>query len=70
MVLLSQSQVLCKKLRLLSGVIGETREVEVGQWSAWEQVSGKHLTNGLDVEAKACDTELRTEEESEEEGEA
>ena len=51
-------------------VVGEAGEVEVGEWPTREEVTSQHLTNGLDIEAKASDSVLSTKEESEEESEA
>lgn len=67
-VLLSQSQVLCKKVRLRRSVVGEAGKVEVGKRPTWKQVTSQHLANWLNIEAKAGDTVLSTEEESEKEG--
>jgi len=52
------------------GVVREAGEVEVGEWPTGEEVTSQHLANGLDIEAKASDSILSTEEEGEEESEA
>lgn len=69
-VLLSQSQVLGKEVRLDRGVICEACEVEVGEWPAREKIASQHLTDGLYVEAKSGEAILSTKEEGKNESEA
>jgi hypothetical protein len=70
MVLLRQSQILCKELRLCRSVVCKTCEVEVGKRPTWEKIAGKHLTYGLYVETESGDTILSTKEQGEDKGEA
>ena len=69
MVLLSEPQVLCKKLCLCRGIVREACEVEVGKRATREKVAGEHLTDGLYVEAEPSETILSTKEEGEDKGE-
>jgi hypothetical protein len=68
-ILLSQTQVLGKELRLRRSIKRKACEVEVGKRPTREKVTGQHLTDGLLVELESSDTELSTKEQGEEKGE-
>lgn len=55
-VLLGQPQILSKQCGLGRSVVCKASEIEVRKGTTREEVACKHLTNGLNVEAKSCDT--------------
>lgn len=69
MVLLGQPQILPKQCSLRRRVVCKTSEIEVRKGTTGEEVPCKHLTNGLDVEAKSSDTRLSSEEQRKDKGE-
>lgn len=69
MVLLGQSQILPKQCSLRRRVVCKASKIEIGKGTTREEVPCKHLTNGLDVEAKSSDTGLSSKEQREDKGE-